>query len=114
MSLKKLEQQDPELYQLIQKALSAPVAYEARNAKLAAFLRESGMKVFSYGDVKQWIEQRFGEIEASEWHAIERELRELAEKCVLGRQFYIDGEWKDYGCGQIAKPPSKRVRFYIR
>ena len=81
--------------------------------ELQAFLRESGLKEFSYGDVKDWIEKRFGAIDASKWHSIERTLRQLAEKCVLGRKFLADGDWVDYGCGKIEKPPSKEVRFYI-
>jgi hypothetical protein len=81
--------------------------------ELQAFLRESGLKEFSYGDAKEWIEKRFGSIEASKWHSIERALRQLAEKCILGRKFLVDGDWADYGCGKIEKPPSKDVKFYI-
>jgi hypothetical protein len=55
----------------------------------------------------------FGVIDASKWHSIERSLRQLAEKCVLGRKFLVDGSWVDYGCGKIEKPPSKEVKFYI-
>jgi len=81
--------------------------------ELQAFLRESGLKEFSYGDVKDWIEKRFDSIDASKWHSIERVLRQLAEKCILGRKFLVDGDWVDYGCGKIEKPPSKEVRFYV-
>jgi hypothetical protein len=81
--------------------------------RLQAFLRESGLKEFSYGDVKNWIEKRFGAIDASKWHSIERTLRQLAEKCILGRKFLVDGDWVDYGCGKVEKPPSKDVKFYI-
>jgi hypothetical protein len=81
--------------------------------ELQAFLRESGFKEFSYSDAKDWIEKRFGSIDASKWHSIERSLRQLAEKCVLGRKFLVDGSWIDYGCGKIEKPPSKDVKFYI-
>jgi DNA primase large subunit len=81
--------------------------------ELQAFLRESGFREFSYGDAKEWIEKRFGPIDASKWHSIERTLRQLAEKCILGRKFLVDGDWVDYGCGKIEKPPSKEVRFYV-
>jgi hypothetical protein len=81
--------------------------------ELQVFLRESKLKEFSYSDAKEWIEKRFGAIDASKWHSIERTLRQLAEKCVLGRKFLVDGSWIDYGCGKIEKPPSKDVRFYV-
>ena len=81
--------------------------------ELQTFLRESGFKEFSYSDAKEWIEKRFGSIDASKWHSIERSLRQLAEKCILGRKFLVDGSWVDYGCGKIEKPPSKDVKFYI-
>ena len=81
--------------------------------ELQAFLAKSGLKEFGYGDAKDWIEKRFGAIDASKWHSIERSLRQLAEKCVLGRKFLVNESWVDYGCGKLEKPPSKDVKFYI-
>lgn len=81
--------------------------------ELQAFLREYGFREFGYSDAKEWIEKRFGSIDASKWHSIERVLRQLAEKCILGRKFLVDGDWVDYGCGKVEKPPSKDVKFYI-
>jgi len=76
-------------------------------------IAKSGFREFSYGDVKEWIEKRFSSIDASKWHSIERILRQLAERCVIGRKFFVDGSWVDHGCGKIEKPPSKDVKFYI-
>jgi len=123
-SLKTIQEKDPQLYSIIMEVLNKSSPTSTSNIveeseqlrippELQAFLRESGLKEFSYGDVKDWIEKRFGAIDASKWHSIERTLRQLAEKCILGRKFLADGDWVDYGCGKIEKPPSKEVRFYI-
>jgi hypothetical protein len=121
-SLKTIQEKDPQLYSIITEVLNkgAPttnIDIESEQLRvpqeLQAFLRESGLKEFSYGDAKDWIEKRFGSIDASKWHSIERALRQLAEKCILGRKFLVDGDWVDYGCGKVEKPPSKDVKFYI-
>jgi hypothetical protein len=128
-SMKTIQEKDPQLYSIIMEILnkSSPTSTNSITTnnidieseqlrvppELQAFLRESGFREFSYGDVKNWIEKCFGSIEASKWHSIERSLRQLAEKCVLGRKFLVDGSWIDYGCGKIEKPPSKDVRFYV-
>jgi len=128
-SLKTIQEKDPQLYSIIMEALnkSSPTSTSNNTTsnidieseqlrvpqELQAFLRESGLREFSYSDAKDWIEKRFGAIDASKWHSIERSLRQLAEKCVLGRKFLVNGSWIDYGCGKIEKPPSKDVKFYI-
>jgi len=124
-SLKTIQENDPQLYSIIMEILnkSSPTNNTTSSSieseqlripqELQAFLRESGFREFSYGDVKNWIEKMFGSIDASKWHSIERSLRQLAERCVIGRKFLVDGSWMDYGCGKVEKPPSKDVKFYI-
>jgi hypothetical protein len=128
-SLKTIQGKDPQLYSIIMEILNksnptstnsittSNIDIESEQLRvppeLQAFLSESGFREFGYGDVKNWIEKCFGSIEASKWHSIERSLRQLAEKCVLGRKFLVDGSWIDYGCGKVEKPPSKDVRFYV-
>ena len=121
MSLKTLQQKDPELYNIITKVLGSDpttnidtsIRSELRvPQELVDFVEETGLKEFSYEDFRRWLESR-RVLTASEWHHWERTLRKLAEKCVLGRKFLVDGEWVDYSCGSVKQPPSKEVRFYV-
>ncbi|MCD6195528.1 MAG: hypothetical protein J7J82_01915 [Staphylothermus sp.] len=77
------------------------------------FIRETGLEEFGYEDLRKWLESRNGGINARTWHNWERILRLLAEKGLLGRKYWVSGEWVDIGPGKIEKPPSKKVRFYI-
>ncbi|MEM4833938.1 MAG: hypothetical protein QW794_03050 [Thermosphaera sp.] len=81
---------------------------------LEDFTVETGRKEFTYEDFKTWLEARNGPLDASEWHRWERALRLLAEKCVLGRKYFVFGEWVDYGCGKVENPPSRIVKFYVK
>jgi hypothetical protein len=121
MSLKTLQQKDPELYNIIVKVLGSDPATNIDTGiksgfrvpqELVDFVEETGLKEFSYEDFRRWLESKKS-ITASEWHHWERTLRKLAERCVLGRKFLVDGEWVDYGCGPVKQPPSKEVKFYV-
>jgi len=76
------------------------------------FVGETGLREFSYGDLKEWLEGRQA-VTADYWHSIERKLRELASSGCLGRKYLVNGVWVDYGSGPIEGPPSKEVRFYL-
>jgi len=80
--------------------------------EVIGFLKDTHLTEFSYEDFRRWLESRKG-LTASEWHHWERTLRKLAEEGKLGRKFYVNGVWVDYGAGPVRKPPSKEVRFYL-
>ncbi len=69
--------------------------------------------MFSYEDVKRWLESKKGRVTSGEWSRVTRQLRKLAEEGLLGRMYLVDGEWLDYGPGPVEKPPSRKVTFYI-
>ena len=69
--------------------------------------------MFSYEDVKRWLESRKGRVSSGEWSRVTRQLRKLAEEGLLARMYLVEGEWLDYGPGPVEKPPSNRVRFYL-
>ncbi|MCE4624847.1 MAG: DNA primase noncatalytic subunit PriX [Desulfurococcales archaeon] len=120
--LSRLREKNPELYALVSQAagLTDQPAEHSRMASLQlfpepirSFLKETGLRVFTYEDLKQWLESRKGRVSSSEWSRVTRQLRRLAEKGLLGRMFQVEGEWVDYGPGPVEKPPLSRVKFYI-
>ncbi len=80
---------------------------------LRDFLRDTGLREFTYDDLKRWFEGKGG-VTAKQWHNIARTLRKLAEQGLLGRKFLVDGQWIDYGSRKIRAPPSKTVKFYVK
>ncbi|MEB3786549.1 MAG: DNA primase noncatalytic subunit PriX [Desulfurococcales archaeon] len=116
--LGKLGIKHPDILELIQDigVFKARPKYTAPNPRIPepilSFLRESGLKEFSYQDFKEWLESKRERVTAAEWSRYTRMIRFLAETCFLGRKFKINGEWIDFGCGPLEKPPSRRVLFY--
>ena len=80
---------------------------------LRDFLGDTGLREFTYDDLKQWFESKDG-VTAKQWHNIARTLRKLAEQGLLGRKFLVNGQWIDYGSRKIRNPPSKTVKFYVK
>ena len=116
--LRKLGLRHPDLRELIQG--TGVIRIRAKHLNLdpripepiASFLKETGLKEFDYQDFKEWLESRNGSVTAGELSKYTRMIRFLAETCFLGRRFKVNGEWVDYGCGPIEKPPSRKVMFY--
>ena len=120
--LSRLREKDPELYTLVSKAagLTDQPAEHSRTASLQlfpepirSFLEDTGLTMFTYEDLKQWLEARKGRVTSGEWSRVTRQLRRLAEEGLLGRMYLVDGEWKDYGPGPVEKPPSNKAKFYL-
>ena len=115
-SLRRLREKHPDLYTVIREAAGRAGQPKGRLEPLPepfhSFLEETGLTVFSYEDVKQWLESRKGRVSSWEWSRVTRQLRKLAEEGLLGRMYLVNGEWKDYGPGPVEKPPSRIVRFY--
>ena len=113
----KLAESYRDLYDLVRASLevrsaAADSAASSLPPELAEFLKEAQLAEFSYEDFRRWLEGR-GPLDASTWHHWERTLRKLAESGLLGRKFYVNGVWVDYGAGPVRKPPSREVRFYL-
>ena len=115
-SLRRLKEKHPDLYKVITGAIGGGNEPERLGEPLPepfhSFLEDTGLTVFSYEDVKQWLEARKGRVSSGEWSRVTRQLRKLAEEGLLGRMYLVDGEWLDYGPGPVEKPPSRIVRFY--
>ncbi len=80
---------------------------------LRDFLGDTGLREFTYDDLKRWFEGKGG-VTAKQWHNTARTLRKLAEQGLLGRKFLVNGQWIDYGSKKIRNPPSKTVKFYVK
>ena len=115
-SLRRLREKHPDLYTVIREAAGRAGQPKGRLEPLPepfhSFLEDTGLTVFSYEDVKRWLESRKGRVSSGEWSRVTRRLRKLAEEGLLGRMYLVNGEWKDYGPGPVEKPPSRIVRFY--
>lgn len=101
-------------YTLRKKVKAKPELHAEDNLEaIKEFIKETGLKEFTYDDFKLWLERK-GKIKASEWHTWERKLRMLAAQGYLGRKFLINGKWIDYGAGEISDSlPGRKVKFYI-
>lgn len=115
--LSRLGERDPELYALVARVAGPGAPRHAPRLAfpepIRSFLEDTGLAVFTYEDVKRWLEARKGRVTSGEWSRVTRQLRKLAEEGLLGRMYLVEGEWKDYGTGPVEKPPSNRVRFYL-
>jgi len=119
--LKAMKEKDPDLYEIVAKALNNSIKTESNSSVclndsyfrlVLDFVSETGLREFSYRDLKEWLERKQA-VTADYWHSIERKLRELASSGCLGRKYLVNGVWVDYGSGPLESPPSREVRFYL-
>ncbi len=117
-SLKSWAEKDPQVYSLIQSVLKRHKKRPTGSyvEVFMEFVKETERKIFTYDDFKRWLEARLGrQLTASEWQGWERRLRDaVVRHGMLGREFFVNGEWVDYGTEEVKSPPSRRVRFYRR
>ena len=116
-SLRRLKERHPDLYAILVSLHATDAGKIGINPSIpepiASFLAETGLRTFTYQDVKEWLESKKGRVTSEEWSRTTRLMRKFAEDGLLGRMYEVNGEWIDYGPGPTDKPPSRRVKFYI-